>query len=299
MFKHSATTTRTDPLDRSRGASSKVIGKPWGRGAFTLLELLIVIAMIAVISVLTLGVLRGAQDDARTSATQALISQLNSILHQRHESYQVRKLGIQLNQVSGEVRRQIRQMVVADIIRIEMPRSSDDLVSFPGERFQIGLQRLVDQGLLSTRARQLIVDVLADARPALADRYSSGLSNAEYLYELVAATELSDFPAVDLISNAAIADVDRNGQYELVDAWGDPLVFAIEQQVASELEPLVWVDAYLDRMSPTTSETPLAAFQPLDPAIPRSTSQIRFTVRSINVDAPSRLNRLRPHRRPY
>ncbi len=288
--------------DRSAGRGQcRKIYRPCHRTpptGFTLLELLWVIAVIVVLATMMLGALRGAQEDAKESATLALMSQVEALLYHRHQAYEVRKIGIELDDVDGILRRQIRQMIVADIIQIEMPRSSSDLAAFPSQQLRSGLQRLVDQNLLTIAARERIITELASERPAVADHFLPGFNNGEYLYGIVATSELNEFPATDLIARSSIDDVDGNGYYELVDAWGDPLVLVIQQQAARESEPLVWQDLFLDPTGAvTTDESPRVSFQDLDPSIPRAVSQIRFAVRSANVNTPPARYRGRPFRR--
>ncbi|MCH2179544.1 MAG: type II secretion system GspH family protein, partial [Mariniblastus sp.] len=47
---------------------------------FTLVELLMVIAIITILATLSLAVLRSSQEEARTSATEARITQIQNML---------------------------------------------------------------------------------------------------------------------------------------------------------------------------------------------------------------------------
>jgi len=62
--------------------------------AFTLIELLIVIAIIGVLTAMSLTLLAGASNDAKISATQARISQITNILQLQMEDYEVRRFPI-------------------------------------------------------------------------------------------------------------------------------------------------------------------------------------------------------------
>ena len=69
--------------------------------AFTLVELLIVIAIIGVLTAMSLSLLGSASNDAKVSATQARMSQITSILQLQMEDYEVRRLPIS-NRVLGQ-----------------------------------------------------------------------------------------------------------------------------------------------------------------------------------------------------
>ncbi|MDE0937699.1 MAG: prepilin-type N-terminal cleavage/methylation domain-containing protein, partial [Mariniblastus sp.] len=73
--------------------------KPGGAGrcGFTLIELLLVIAIVTVLSTMALGVLRSATTDAKISATQARLTQINAIMEVVMEDYSVRRMPVDLN----------------------------------------------------------------------------------------------------------------------------------------------------------------------------------------------------------
>ncbi len=108
---------------------------------FTLVELLFVIAIIAVLSTMALGVMKSAQDDAKEAATRSRITQIEAILQIELEDYEVRQLPIRLNALAAYVRanpvytdgggnpikvgtqvRNLRRRILADIISAEFPR---------------------------------------------------------------------------------------------------------------------------------------------------------------------------------
>ena len=112
------------------------------RTAFTLVELLIVITVIAILSALSLGVLASAQDDAKSSATEARIAQIESLLAVELEDYEVRRLPIGNRELAAYARgnpvddgtgtgtnvpllvqvRSLRRQILMDIINSEIPR---------------------------------------------------------------------------------------------------------------------------------------------------------------------------------
>ena len=120
---------------------------------FTLVELLLVISILAVLASLSLVVIAGAQTDARRSATQSRISLVQSMLQQRVDDFQVRRIPLKLfefesfdpatNQVETIIRpdaRELRNRILLEYIKTEMPRSVLDVArdinndrSFPSQ----------------------------------------------------------------------------------------------------------------------------------------------------------------------
>ena len=118
-------------LRQSRGSNS----------GFTLVELLLVIAIISVLSLMSLGVLRNAQDNAKSAATQARITQIESLFAILLEDYEVRRLPISNRDLAAYVRgnpaqdengdsmkvfvqvQLLRRQILMDIISSEIPRA--------------------------------------------------------------------------------------------------------------------------------------------------------------------------------
>lgn len=158
------------------------------RVGFTLVELLLVMAIITVLATLGLVVIGEAQYDARKNATQARISQLNSILLQKLEEYQFRRVPVDLaffaNPNDALAQRDLRRRIIGDIINVEMPRSRRNIAfnlgqsgtpadaAYPGREF---VQWVVDsQPQIGTG----VVDVLASRPPAFATRFRRGADPA-------------------------------------------------------------------------------------------------------------------------
>lgn len=109
------------------------------RLGFTLVELLLVVAIILALTALALGVMQSAQDDARESATINRISTIESLLQQELENYEVRRLPIRnselltfvaANPIAGVPvniqAKNLRRRILGEIIRQEMPTFVQD-----------------------------------------------------------------------------------------------------------------------------------------------------------------------------
>ena len=252
---------------------------------FTLVELLLVISILAILSSLSLVVISGAQNDARRAATQSLLAQIDEILKQRMEDYEVRRIPFPLtdytgvfvdentdgirnripdptanppivaeNEIERGYLREVRQRILADIINSEMPREFEDVAwrgsanfsdtNFPGPRFTDWLNDEIGNGFLSYGGQiQSLIEqdnllvALQGRAPVLATRFQvPGSSNpddypddsSEYLYRILQATDYEGTPAIDYLRGNSIGDTDGDGFPEIVDAWGNPLVFGLQ-----------------------------------------------------------------------
>ena len=121
---------------------------------FTLVELLLVIAIIAVLSGMALGVMAKAQDEAKSSATEARILMIENLFAILIEDYEVRRLPISIRELgryadqnpiqvdgNGNITnklhqvRNLRRRIQQDIVNAENPRplltNNQDLVANP------------------------------------------------------------------------------------------------------------------------------------------------------------------------
>ena len=104
------------------------------RTGFTLVELLLVMAIIAVLASLSLAVVNDAQQDAHANATRSRISTAHVILRQKLDSYSRRRPPFDLGG-AGLTRRQqreYRRRLIADIINVEMPRRFQNVAFLTG-----------------------------------------------------------------------------------------------------------------------------------------------------------------------
>ena len=276
---------------------------PHSKSAFTLVELLIVIAIIGVLTAMSLSLLGAASNDAKVSATQARMSQITAILQLQMEDYEVRRLPVSnrilRNYVAANpimidgkpdpmnARLQLqylrRQMLMA-LIDSELPRPARILTlgqpiayvenEFAGQ-FGSGLDLAPESAFAQTNDRKQVDE---DENPAffvsaedsffvwLESNYPQQVSNTrltellnglsssgavkfrrqvddttaqgalddldlpgEYLHEILRSIQVDGQSAVESLGSSAIANTDNDRFPEVVDAWGEPLLFDIEQ----------------------------------------------------------------------
>ena len=103
------------------------------RSAFTLIELMFVIAIIAVLSSLAVAVMQTAQEDAKESATRSRIVQIEALMQIVMEDYEVRRLPVRNAILAAYVKsnpiaagkfgaqlKNLRRRIVVQMIRAEI-----------------------------------------------------------------------------------------------------------------------------------------------------------------------------------
>lgn len=241
---------------------------------FTLVELLFVIAIISVLSTLSLGIMLSAQDDAKESATLSRIRQVEAILQIELEEYEVRRLPIRTRDLIpggagvGVRVRNLRRRIIADIINAELPTllvnqngtpdPNDDsfvipeLGVFPTNQPSVmqpgdGIERMGFRDWLDDNFPGLASDLegVASSRVtawssviAMQDIPNGKIFDlpGEYLYEALRRINLDGDPAIETLGNQAVGDSDGDGFLEIIDAWGEPLQLIIWQIAAQEVD---------------------------------------------------------------
>lgn len=299
---------------------------------FTLMELLLVIAIMGVLTTMALAMLRSANEQARVSATQARITRIEAILDAEFERYEVRRLPISrqtlLNYINANpwtsvvppvptnvrlemLQKRIRQ----DLINCEMPRPefngtdferNRDLGFFPSrvppiggaESFWEWLNAKYPTPSSSSLRSALNMEPPYTMPPSnppsgtiaswsaarLADRNFK--DPAEYLYEILTRIDLDGVPALETLGSTSFGDSDNDGFLEVVDAWGEPLLWLIVQvdvknplidpttdgEVFEDVDEVDWTKRLANGMP--------VGYTLLDSTIPRDLQQIRLTVYS-------------------
>ena len=208
------------------------------RTGFTLIELLMVISVLAVLASLALVAVRGAEQDAKESATQSRIGQIRTLMLQRFEDYEFRKSPVRLtsyvNPQNSRLNAKIlRQRIIADIINVELPRGAADLAMYPSQAFRDWAMLPSSNGFFASASdRDRLLADLTARPPALYTRMRSAAASSsvdttsEYLYLALALTDFDGVPGTELLGRAE-GDGDNDGQPDIVDAWDESMNFGI------------------------------------------------------------------------
>ena len=236
------------------------------RSAFTLIELLLVIAIVAVLGSLAVGVIESSQEDARVAATQSRVQMIEKMMEVELEDYEVKRSPIPFNNIASIVTRivlrmewngaaanlrlhgkNLKRMITLDLIRAEMPNFQDgitgNLGQFPTPRF---IRYLTEDLKLTTGSGGDIDTVVRAAyqghatasvfrwgnwNGAAAPTSDPSANSAEVLYKILSDLDVDGTNGIDLLGSPAVGDTDGDGVLEVVDAWGGPLRFEFLQQI--------------------------------------------------------------------
>ena len=227
------------------GTDSKRIGPPGSprfaaRRAFTIIELLVVITIIAVLMTLVISVVGAFITQARDAATKTTIGKIQGLTNSRAQAFS--RLIVP------------RRMYVPGTVEMQYVNSNYPALS-PSAKTTIAT-KLLEKKFFPQRINELVqpldfnpamrrniyekymaifsqsqppgqnISNLSQYLPAL-DLNNHTLRSSEILYDfLTQSNVLGDSPAAtDAFSDAEVKDTDGNGLPEFIDAWGNPLRF--------------------------------------------------------------------------
>ena len=208
-------------------------------GGFTLVELLLVIAIIGILSGLGLSIMAGAEQDAMEKRTRAGIERISQVLSEKLEENIYRILPVRLNpDASPEDIRQFRQEAMAELLRVEFPFSRvqiDPATTFPqnGDIVAWGIDMSANRPQVSSRYwAKIKTDEAFDGAWMASDTAVS----AECLYLILSLNyDENGEPLISILRDREIGDTDGDGVREVLDAFGDPLEFRIGDALGNEV----------------------------------------------------------------
>ncbi len=192
------------------------------RRAFTLVELLIVIIILAILGSIMLFAMFSSQEAARAAKTRNMISKLHALVMPKYDSYMTRRVPIR---VSGHRTNMayVRLHALRDLMRMEMPERWSDLediapslqtASFPSQVTGIPIPSIA-----RSYWRKIVL-----AHPNANRRLNDDFQGAECLY-LIVSLGLDDPDGISQFSENEIGDIDGDGLKEFVDGWNRPISF--------------------------------------------------------------------------
>jgi prepilin-type N-terminal cleavage/methylation domain-containing protein len=197
------------------------------RRAFTLVELLVVIMIIAILSSLTLAGLSGVRQRAREDKTKSTIRKIDAVIRPMYDSYRTRRVRIDSTQFSNprdaaiEKLRQLRVLMTR-----EMPDSWLDVV----DPATLPSPPLVTTSAAERRYVQHYLQLASSSprftqtNPGNGETFRDLFASAETLHMIVS---LGGFEAdaLEFFRPDEIGDIDKDGALEFHDGWGRPLMF--------------------------------------------------------------------------
>jgi prepilin-type N-terminal cleavage/methylation domain-containing protein len=224
------------------------------RHSFTLIELIVVVAIISILAGAVLSAMYGVVEEAKVARTKAQVAKLHELVMSQLEGYGTRpvRLDIPANTTESVVKfATSRLWAIRDLMRMELPDRITDLNSGPT---QINIPR--DAGGIAAVTPATPSKWRSHRRRA---GYTSGSTTppaswteahqgAECLLLIVASLREGESNGLDYFMETEIGDVDEDGMREILDAWGNPIEF------------LRWAPGYQSEIQPTGAPDP---FDPL------------------------------------
>jgi prepilin-type N-terminal cleavage/methylation domain-containing protein len=291
-------------------ARRRLAGPLPGQRGFTLVELILVLAIIGILSSLGLAIIAGAQEDAQVSRTRAQIDRISLVLNQRLEESVYRILPVDLSGLTQKEKAWVRTAAIAELLRVEFPTRQSDLLDItpanpaanpPEYPFPVNEKyRLPNPPPHAPRAvtgydwsffpdPQLMVRhrvrLGMPTNGSALGTWTAANESAECLYAILASITMEDGKsALSLVSASEIGDKDADGRKEILDAFGDPLladlvVRDLVDEHGNRLNPLVdpHINPAFDR-DPELGPPMLA-----DPDYPVELGRYQFMILSSNV----------------
>ena len=199
------------------------------RRAYTLVELLITIAIIGIMAWMIMFALFSAQEQAKVQKTRALITRLDSIIQTRYEGYRTRRVPITMPpppkptdaNYATEFPVYLYKIgkrkldCLHDLMRLELPERWSDILDppvIPGMK--------VPSSTVAYQNRWQAVTGSLSPNPAKNEH-----QGAECLYLIVMEAVAQEGDSRDVFRPDQTGDVDGDGFREFIDAWGQPIRF--------------------------------------------------------------------------
>jgi len=238
------------------------------RHGFTLLEMLMVIAIIATLAGMLVVMLADAQQESNRERTRSQIRRIDAIVLDHWEEVGSRPLSISSSNIAFDLNtngtvelaeaRLGRLLALRELLRMEFP----DRIADVAVNSTLGT---VSSSLLSYRIRTRIqiqnrnplvvplndVDIYG-ADPNVGGLWTTNFQEAECLYLILSSRTDEDGNMLRFFSPTEIGDVDGDGMFEILDQWGQPINF------------IRWAPGFQSLrqdLSPITSPDPLDPFK--------------------------------------
>ncbi len=208
---------------------------------FTLIEMTIVMAIIAILSIMALSVYATAASQAKGMRTRAIVAKIDSIIGEKWEAYRTRQVPIRLAPgTNPNLAAQIRVDAIRELQRFELPDRITDVTAGPAYQYgteQIpqanypvyALNRLTSRPSINKQYLRQAFKAHPDTPPPWnvtgLQYWTPQNENAECLYLILSFTRDGDKSALDYFSPTEIGDVDNDGMNEILDSFGQPIAF--------------------------------------------------------------------------
>jgi hypothetical protein len=203
------------------------------RPSFTLTELIVVMAIMAIMMSMIAAAMSGAINDARKQRTAMIITKIDRLIMEKVNEYRFRSVRLQMAATTPPaLQSRYRLYALRDLMRMELPdRYSDFVVLGAGNALvPVGPANLaIQEGgpvvSLQTTPAVTLGYLRQIQKNTLAPQFTKEFENAECLYLILSQMRDEDRTALANFSRDEIGDFDNDGMKEIWDGWGRPISF--------------------------------------------------------------------------
>lgn len=175
------------------------------------------IAIIVILAGVSMSVMSGAVEQARKQRTRAIINKCNTLIMERYEGYRTRAVPVRMTAgMNARLAARIRLDALRELMRMELPCTMGDVLDNPVVQID---------PFNFPAARMPIPSTTLGYRRRATSTWDSAYEGAECLYLIVSTMQDGDKNALDYFDSGEIGDLDEDGMKEILDGWGQPLVF--------------------------------------------------------------------------
>ena len=186
------------------------------RQAFTLVELLVVCAVMVILAALTLVVISTVAHSSKVTKTRSTIQKLDAAMLQIFETYVdqfaviKKRIALDNPELDEEERQKIAAHFIRDLMRMELPQTWAEAGADPVEMTHNG------------KAYSIEASPLLDYYRRAHSSATKPPSQAALLFLIIQNLRPE---ALEAFHGSEVADTDGDGLLEFVDAWGNPILF--------------------------------------------------------------------------
>ena len=198
------------------------------RPAFTLVELLVVMGVLAMMSSLVLVGLASAAEQARVARTRSQVQKIHELLMTRWEDYRYRRVEpMETSDTAGFtgtprvlLRQRYRVDKIRQLMRMEMPCHKEDVMFGIGNTSVAIGSETGNEPALWRRYRRSVIN-----RAGSFANWTVPNDDAESLNMILESIQDGETNGLDFFKPSEIGDTDGDGMPEILDGWGQPIHF--------------------------------------------------------------------------
>lgn len=283
--------------------------QPDQRRGFTLVELLVAIAILTILAAVAMSALGNLEERTKIERTKTIIKRIDAVIMEKWENYRSRPVPLKMpSKVTTGDAAIIRLRAIRDLMRMELPERATDIDPKIGPNpgnptapysAPIDPVRPVDLGSslpsgnsygqirLTPPAAFMryyrIINNLpttpwkSDASKNSRNNWADTYAQSELLYLILSGIRDNETSALDFLAPSEIGDLDGDGLKEILDGWGEPIWF------------MRWAPGYTKENGALTEQSSTANLAP-DPFDPYHIDTSGFALRPLIVSGgPDRL----------